>query len=63
MWKAIVQPDRSQMTVWRMRIACWIPKAKNARSEYVILNAFPLQHWLRKRPSVLRSTYSACLVT
>ena len=30
MWKNIVQPDRSQMTIWRMRIACWIPNAKNA---------------------------------
>jgi len=24
MWKNIVQPDRPQMTIWRMRIACWI---------------------------------------
>ena len=24
-----VQPDRPQMTIWRMRIACWIPKATN----------------------------------
>ena len=29
MWKNIVQPDRSQMTTWRMRIACWVPKATN----------------------------------
>ena len=28
MWKNIVQPDRPQkMTMWRMRIACWITKA------------------------------------
>ena len=26
------------MTIWRMRIACWIPKATNTRfSEYVII--------------------------
>jgi hypothetical protein len=25
MWKNIVQPGRPHMTVWRMRIACWIP--------------------------------------
>jgi len=25
MWKNIVQPGRPQITVWRMRIACWIP--------------------------------------
>jgi hypothetical protein len=29
MWKNIVQPDRPQMTIWRMRNACWIPKATN----------------------------------
>jgi len=34
MWKNTVQPDRPQMTVWRMRIACWIPKATNTHSEY-----------------------------
>jgi hypothetical protein len=27
MWKNIVQPDRPQMTIWRMRIACRITKA------------------------------------
>ena len=29
MWKNIVQRGRAQMAIWRMRIACWIPKAKN----------------------------------
>jgi hypothetical protein len=38
MWKNIVQPDRSQMTIWRMFIACWIPKATNIHLEH----AFPL---------------------
>jgi hypothetical protein len=37
MWKNIVDPDRSQM-----RIACWITKATDSHSEYVILTAFPL---------------------
>ena len=27
MWKGIAEPDKPQMTVWHMRIACWIPKA------------------------------------
>jgi len=40
MWKNIVQPDRLQMTIWRMRIACWIPKATDTHLEYVILIAF-----------------------
>jgi len=29
-WKNVVEPDRSQMTIWRMDIACWIPKATNS---------------------------------
>jgi hypothetical protein len=33
MWKNVVEADR-QMTVWRMRIACWIPKATNTLSKY-----------------------------
>jgi hypothetical protein len=36
----------------RMRIACWVPKATNIHSEYVILTAFPLENWLRYCPSV-----------
>jgi hypothetical protein len=42
-----------------MRIARWIPKTKNAHSEYVILIAFPLQQWLHERASTLRYTYTA----
>jgi hypothetical protein len=29
MWKSNVEPDKPQMIVWRMRIACWIRKATN----------------------------------
>jgi hypothetical protein len=50
------------MTIWRMHIACWIPKATNTHSEYVILIAFPPQQWLHKRTSMLRQTYNACIV-
>ena len=39
MWKNIVQPYMPQMTIWRMRTECWIPKAINTHSEYVILIA------------------------
>jgi len=28
-WTNIVEPDRPQMTIRRMRVACWIPKATN----------------------------------
>jgi hypothetical protein len=50
------------MTVWRMRIACWIPKSTNTLSECVILIAFPLQQWLYKVALMLRYTYIAFLV-
>ena len=50
------------MTILRMCIACWIPKATNTHSGCVILIAFPLQQWLQERASMLRYTYSACLV-
>jgi len=48
MWKNIVERGRPQMTKWRMRIACWTPKATNPHLEYVILIAFPVQ-WLHER--------------
>jgi hypothetical protein len=37
------------MTVWRMRIAGWVPKASNAHSECEILIAPALQQWLDGR--------------
>jgi hypothetical protein len=46
MWEKILRPDRPQMTIWRMRSSCCIPKATNTYSEYVILIAFPLQTML-----------------
>jgi hypothetical protein len=51
------------MTIWRMHIACWKPKAKDTHSEYVVLIAFPLQQWLLERASLLRYTYIACIVS
>ena len=41
------------MAIWRMRIACWIPKATNTHTGCVIRVAFPLQQWLQERDSVL----------
>ena len=37
MWKNILERGRPQMTIWRMSIACWIPKATNTQSGYVML--------------------------
>jgi hypothetical protein len=45
-----------------MRFACWITKAANIHSEYVILIAFPRQKWLRERALILRYIYIACIV-
>jgi hypothetical protein len=45
-----------------MRFAYWISKATVRLSEYETLIAFPRQHWLRERASILRYTYMASLV-
>ena len=54
MRKNVVEPDRSQMAIWRMRIECWIIKATNTHSDYLILIAFPQQQWSYERASLLR---------
>ena len=41
------------MTIWRMHIACWVTKATDTRSQYVILIAFLLQQWLHEHASLL----------
>jgi len=54
-WKNILQPNRPQMTIWRMRIACWIRNATNTHSEFSnITYCFPT--------AILRYTYIACRV-
>jgi len=60
-WENIVQPGRPQMTIWRTRIAYWIPKATNTFSEYVIIIAFLLQQYLHERASALRYMYNSGL--
>jgi len=62
MLKKIVEPDRPQMTIWRMRIACSVPETTNTHSQYVLLIDFLLQQWLHVRAPLLRSTYIASLV-
>jgi len=62
MWKNIVERGRLHVTTWHMRIACWMPKATNTHSEYVIRIVSPLQQWLHERVLMLRYTYIACLV-
>ena len=45
LWKNILEPEKPQMTVERMPIACRIPKATKTHSEYVIVIVFLLQQW------------------
>jgi len=56
------------MTIWRMRVACWITKATHTHTpththtQCVILNVFPLQQRLQERASMIRYMYIACLI-
>ena len=52
-WVNMVESYRAQMTIRRMRIAYWIPKATNTHLQYVTLIAFPLQKWSNKHASIM----------
>ena len=60
MWKNIVERGIPQMLIWRMRIACCIPEAKNTLR--LCNTHFLLHGWVDERCSMLRYTYIACLV-
>jgi hypothetical protein len=63
MWKNIVKPDRPQ-TIRGMRIACWLPKATDTHSDYVVSTATMLT---RKRLDVtfvhIQSVPKKCIHT
>ena len=59
MWENMAETDRSKMTIRRTGNACWITKAINTHSDYVIFIAFPRQQWLRERASMWR-LYAHC---
>jgi hypothetical protein len=61
MWKNMAEIDRPRMTIWRMRMACWIPKFTNTHSECVITTAFPLQQRLQEH-SLVFCLYVHCLI-
>jgi hypothetical protein len=54
------RPATHNNIIWRMRIACWIPKSTNTRSDCVICIPFTLEQWLHERASILRHTYVTC---
>ena len=63
MWENNVESGRPQITVWRMRIACWIPTATHAHiqnMQYLLL--LHCNGDCRKRASLSGYTYIACLV-
>jgi hypothetical protein len=64
MWKNTAEPDRPQITIWRMRIACRITKATHTHThthtQKVIIIAFPLQQWLHE-PALMLRLYVHCL--
>jgi hypothetical protein len=49
----MIEQGRLQITICRMRIACWISKATNEHTEYVIHIAFPAQQLLHESSSML----------
>ena len=60
--KNIVQRVRPQMTIWHMRILCWILKATNTYTQgCVIVMVFALQLLLHERASKVRYKYVVCL--
>ena len=40
MWENIVKRGRPQMTIWRMRITCWILNATNSHSGCLMFDGF-----------------------
>jgi len=59
MWKNIVEQGRQQMTIWRMRTACCIPKATNTHSEFVHNYCSSVTTMVMR---TRLNTYIACLV-
>jgi len=56
--KNMVEPDRPQIIVRHMWIACWISNSTDMHS--IILTAFPLQQWLHKHAWMFQCMYIAC---
>jgi len=54
MMDLIVEAERPQLTLWRMRIAYWITKATDTNTWYAILIAFLRKQRLHERTSLVR---------
>jgi len=53
---------RPQLTIRRMRFACWVPKVTKTLSECVTPTSFLPQRWFYERTSLLCCTYIVCIV-
>jgi hypothetical protein len=59
----MVEPDiTDDNIIRRMRFACWIIKATDTNTAYVMHIDFPRQQWLRECTSMLRYTNIGCVV-
>ena len=59
MWKNTVERGRPQMTIWRMRIACWITKATQKHTLRICNTfCFSTSTMTHERVSQLSYTYS-----
>jgi hypothetical protein len=50
--KNVVEPERPQMTIWRMRVACWISKATCAQARASARAPTPTLRHTRARANV-----------
>jgi len=57
MRRNVAELYRPQKTTRHTCSACWIPKATNTHSEYVILIAFSLQQLLHEHVTILFYTF------
>jgi hypothetical protein len=60
MWKNIAEMGRLQITIWRIRIACWITKVTNTHSECVMFFSFS---WKFKLHSDVTKWRALCMMT
>ena len=61
-WKNIVQPDRPHITIWHMRIACWIPKGHKHTLRICNTCCFFTATIISRRASMLRYSSIVCIV-
>ena len=61
--KKFVQLDRPRMTTWCVRIPCWITKATNTHSEYIILKLFQYTNCCKYAPQCYVIVHCPILVT